>query len=111
MPKILQEHPRHLHGRPAEPWTLELVKSAEQMDRQRLGYVNKLKDLLSLQLPDSGAWPSAAPLEVEYLRGWDEDLGLYEQVQRDLPRDRRPGAGRRPDHRGCSRAGRVDDHR
>lgn len=74
-----------------EPWTLELVRSAEQMDRQRRDYLDKLKALIGSQLAESGAWISTSPLEIEYLRGWDQSLGLYEQIQQDISRDRRYG--------------------
>jgi DNA replication and repair protein RecF len=73
-----------------EPWTQELVKSAELMDQQRRQYIEKLKVVLEPQLAALGAWDPALRLEVEYFRGWS-DMGLYEQIQEDLPRDRKYG--------------------
>lgn len=74
-----------------EPWTLELVRSAEQMDIQRRQYMDKLKALLEPQLASLGVWDPDLRLEIDYLRGWKEDQGLYEQIQEDLARDRRYG--------------------
>ncbi len=74
-----------------EPWTLELVKSAEQMDLQRLQYIEKLRAALHPHLAALGAWDTGAPLELEYFRGWNQELGLYEQIQEDLLRDRKYG--------------------
>jgi DNA replication and repair protein RecF len=74
-----------------EPWTLELVRSAQQMDEQRRAYIVKLKAVLEPQLASLGAWDPALPLEMEYFRGWSPDLDLYEQIQEDLLRDRKYG--------------------
>ncbi len=73
-----------------EPWTLELVKSAELMDEQRRQYIDKLKVVLEPQLAELGAWDPSLRLELEYHRGWS-DMGLYEQIQEDLLRDRKYG--------------------
>ena len=74
-----------------EPWTLELVRSAEQMDEQRQHYIEKLKALLVPQLAMLGAWESGLRLEMDYFRGWSREQGLYEQFQEDQPRDRKYG--------------------
>jgi DNA replication and repair protein RecF len=74
-----------------EPWTLELVKSAQQMDQQRQAYMLKLKATLEPQLATLGIWEPGLGLEIEYFRGWSPDLDLYEQIQEDLPRDRKYG--------------------
>lgn len=71
-----------------EPWTLELVKTAKQLDEQRRAYIVKLKAVLEPQL---AAWDPAEPLEMEYFRGWSPDSDLYDQIQEDLLRDRRYG--------------------
>lgn len=74
-----------------EPWTQELVKSAELMDEQRRQYIEKLKLVLEPQLAELGAWDSGLRLELDYHRGWNRDRGLYEQIQEDLLRDRKYG--------------------
>jgi DNA replication and repair protein RecF len=74
-----------------EPWTLELVKSAELMDEQRLAYIVKLKAVLEPQLASLDAWDAKLPLELEYFRGWNHELDLYEQIQESLLRDRKYG--------------------
>jgi DNA replication and repair protein RecF len=78
-------------GSELEPWTQELVKSAEQMDQQRQAYILKLKGVLEPQLVSLGAWGSPLPLQIDYFRGWGPERNLYDQIQEDLPRDRRYG--------------------
>lgn len=99
-------------ARPAEiePWTLELVKSAELMDEQRGAYIGKLKELIDTQLIQAAAWETHQPLEIEYFRGWSNEFGLYEQLQDDLPRDRKYGHTSSGPHRADLRFrfGRVD---
>lgn len=93
-----------------EPWTLELAKSAELMDRQRRAYVEILKGLIAPQLAQAAAWDSPAPLEIEYHRGWPEELGLQEQLQEDFARDRKFGHTSSGPHRADLRFrfGKVD---
>lgn len=74
-----------------EPWTLELVRSAQQMDQQRQDYIGKLKAVLEPQLATLGIWEEQKGLEIDYFRGWSPELGLYEQLQEDLLRDRKYG--------------------
>jgi DNA replication and repair protein RecF len=74
-----------------EAWTLELVKSAQQMDQQRQDYIVKLKAALEPQLATLGIWEPGLGLEVEYFKGWSPDMDLYEQIQQDLLRDRKYG--------------------
>jgi DNA replication and repair protein RecF len=74
-----------------EPWTLELVRSAQQMDEQRQAYIVKLRAVLEPQLASLGGWGQALPVELEYFRGWNAEMDLYEQIQEDLLRDRKYG--------------------
>lgn len=82
-----------------EPWTQELVKSAELMDRQRQAYVLKLRGLLEPQLVALEAWDPGVPLEIGYFRGWRDELGLYEQIQDELARDTKHGFTSSGSHR------------
>jgi DNA replication and repair protein RecF len=74
-----------------EPWTLELVKSAQQMDQQRQAYMAKLKTVLEPQLATLGIWEPEVSLDIEYFRGWPQERDLHEQIQEDLLRDRNYG--------------------
>jgi DNA replication and repair protein RecF len=74
-----------------EPWTLELVKSAQLMDEQRCDYILKLKNVLEPELAALKAWDGEALLELDYFRGWNPEADLYQQLQEDLPRDRKYG--------------------
>jgi DNA replication and repair protein RecF len=93
-----------------EPWTQELVKSAELMDEQRRIYIEQLKALIGAQLAQAAGWEAQHPLEIEYFRGWSEELGLYEQLQEDLARDRKYGHTSSGPHRADLRFrfGKVD---
>lgn len=93
-----------------EPWTLELVKSAEQMDEQRRAYIVQLRTLIEAQLAQAAAWDAQQPLEIEYFRGWSEETSLYEQLQEDLLRDRKYGHTSSGPHRADLRFrfGKVD---
>jgi DNA replication and repair protein RecF len=53
--------------------------------------MHKLKPLLEPELAGLAAWDPGLELDVEYFRGWTSELGLYEQIQKDLLRDRRYG--------------------
>ncbi len=72
-----------------EPWTRALSKNAEMIDQFRAEHVellrmemkNKVQELLGTQFAEKFA--------LEYIRGWDKDL--YEQIQSDLPKDRKYG--------------------
>lgn len=93
-----------------EPWTLELARSAELMDEQRRTYVAQLKTLIGTQLDQAAGWESEQALEIEYFRGWGEETNLYEQLQNDLPRDRKYGHTSSGPHRADLRFrfGKVD---
>jgi DNA replication and repair protein RecF len=99
-------------ARPAEiePWTIELVKSAELMDEQRRVYIDKLKELITAQLAEAAGWDTKQPLEIEYFRGWGQDTELYSQLEDDLPRDRKYGHTSSGPHRADLRFrfGKVD---
>lgn len=74
-----------------EPWTWELVRSAEQMDQYRSAYIQALKAVVEPQLVRLAAWNAAMPLEIDYFRGWEPETSLYEQFQQGLGRDRKQG--------------------
>ncbi|HEY0962403.1 MAG TPA: DNA replication/repair protein RecF [Pseudomonadales bacterium] len=74
-----------------EPWTLELVKSAELMDQQRRAYMDNFRALVDTQLSQTLAWSTETPLQMEYYPGWREDTELYRQLEEDLGRDRKLG--------------------
>lgn len=73
------------------PWTEELVRSAELMDRYRGAYTQKFWDELAVCLKALPDEISTMTLTVEYFRGWDTDRSLGEQLGQDLPRERKYG--------------------
>jgi DNA replication and repair protein RecF len=75
-----------------EPWTHELVRNAELMDQQRSAYLQKLQAVLEphFRRLESGLEPGKR-LELDYVRGWQQDSGLFEQIQSELAKDRKYG--------------------
>lgn len=74
-----------------EPWTEELARSAEQMDRDRGAYTRKFQTELGNCLEALPDELSAKVLSIQYYRGWDSDRSLGEQLGQDLARERRYG--------------------
>ncbi len=77
-------------------WNNELVSSAQQIEQQRLHYLQKLQpviELLSAQL-----FPGYV-IELVYKRGWPSDIDFDEYLQRNLEKDREKGFTQSGPHR------------
>jgi len=77
-------------------WNNELVSSAQQIEQQRLLYLEKLHpviETLSAQL-----FPGYV-IELQYRRGWPSDIGFDEYLQRNLQKDREKGFTQSGPHR------------
>lgn len=77
-------------------WNNELVSSAQQIEQQRLLYLQKLEpviELLSAQL-----FPGYV-IELQYKRGWPADIEFDEYLQRNLEKDREKGFTQSGPHR------------
>lgn len=77
-------------------WNNELVSSAQQIEQQRLLYLQKLQpviELLSAQL-----FPGYT-IELVYKRGWPVDIEFDEYLQRNLEKDREKGFTQSGPHR------------
>jgi DNA replication and repair protein RecF len=73
-----------------EPWSQELVHSADQMDQSRQRYLQQLQPIIEEQLAELGS-PGGKMLTLTYWRGWDESIELGQQLKENLERDRRYG--------------------
>lgn len=77
-------------------WNNELVSSAQQIEQQRLLYLQKLQpviDSLSAQL-----FPGYS-IELVYKRGWPADIDFDDYLQRNLEKDREKGFTQSGPHR------------
>jgi len=74
-----------------DPWTEELVRSAELMDRDRGAYTRKYWTELAACLEALPDEVSAKALSIEYHRGWDAERNLAEQLGQDLAKERKYG--------------------
>jgi DNA replication and repair protein RecF len=74
-----------------EPWTNEFVKNAVHIDQLRSEYAGglatELTRLIGLLLGEG----FGGKFRFSYLRGWNPDLGLLDQLQRDIAKDRKYG--------------------
>lgn len=73
-----------------EPWTLELIRNADQIDRLRADYLISLSATLAPYLEAIGE-PQLLDLRLNYERGWSQDTALGEQLLQEIARDRKQG--------------------
>ncbi|OOZ40091.1 hypothetical protein BOW53_09045 [Solemya pervernicosa gill symbiont] len=80
----------------ASVWNSELVSCANEIDRQRINYIDRLKPLL----PEFAApLVGSETLELSYQPGWDKSEAYSEQLERSLVRDSELGHTRYGPHR------------
>lgn len=68
-----------------EPWEVELAQSADQIDRFREAYLDRLRPILSGSA--HGLLPELGALELRYRRGWAESESLGELLRNNRGRD------------------------
>lgn len=68
-----------------EPWELEMSLAAHQIDRQRRAYLDKLRP--KLESSTFGLLPELGAMELQYRRGWSEELNLVDQLRAQRGRD------------------------
>ncbi len=71
-----------------EPWTHELCRHAEQLDRSRDAYLKSFRPVFFEIL---GALLEAGEVSLVYERGWDKDRSLREVLDTGLVRDMKYG--------------------
>ena len=73
-----------------EPWTLELLRAAALIDQGRAAYLacfrKYLEPVLAALLP-----AYAERLQLDYARGWSQELALEQVLASEMARDRRQG--------------------
>lgn len=71
-----------------EPWTVEFVRHAEEIDRYREAYIDKLLpiflDILQRVLP-------LEAMSLEYERGWESGINLQDLLKKSFSKDMRYG--------------------
>jgi DNA replication and repair protein RecF len=74
-----------------EPWSNELANNAQHIDNFRLAYAlnleNELRTLVTTLLGEE----FCQKFQFKYVRGWNPESGLFEQLERDLIKDRKYG--------------------
>ena len=76
-------------------WDNELAEAGESLAAQRRDYLRRLEEPLAKM----GGRLLGTEAAVVYHRGWPEELGLQESLERDLARDRRYRATQHGPHR------------
>ena len=74
-----------------EPWSIELSKSALQIDFLRAAYVAELKVELEALLEVFLNQELRKKFQFSYWRGWNPELDLLQRLEFDLSKDRRYG--------------------
>lgn len=77
-------------------WNNELVNSAQQIEQQRLLYLQKLQPVIESLAVE--LFPGYA-IELVYKRGWPSDIEFDEYLQRNLEKDREKGFTQSGPHR------------
>ncbi|EIL96950.1 DNA recombination protein RecF [Rhodanobacter thiooxydans] len=67
------------------PWEAELAQAAEQIDRQRYSYLDRLRPKLRDGL--AGLLPELGTFELRYRRGWSDELDLARQLREQRGKD------------------------
>ena len=74
-----------------DPWTNELVKNALHIDFFRSAYANSLELELRTVVEALLGKAFSEEFQFKYVRGWNSEFDLSEQLQKDFAKDRKYG--------------------
>jgi DNA replication and repair protein RecF len=79
------------HSEEIMPWSIELAKSACEIDALRFRYIAELKVELDDVIGALLGQQLSAKFQFSYWRGWNPELDLLQQLETDIAKDRRFG--------------------